>query len=145
MRTFLVLTALVACGGGSKPAVEVTPSQIAWGDIDFQMERPDEGYQPVQLTITNITERDIDVVIQDFDDLHLALNAPQLVSDDPPTLSTLSAGQAASIGVAVWDYEPGERDSEVSGSLRFAVDGAATTQIPWSFTPIRIIDTDTFQ
>ena len=43
--------------------------------------------------------------------------------------------------LSVCSYEPGERDTEVSGTIDLETDGVDTViQVPFTFTPIRNID-----
>jgi hypothetical protein len=142
----LVLGLLSACGGGSGNVATATPSQLDWGEIDFQQDMPDEGYDAVDFTVSNDGKADLDIVLRGFDTTRLRLGAPLLVRADPPTLPTLSPGQSMVMRLGVYAYADGDRDTLVSGSFELEAAGIKDpTSVPWSFTPIRIIDTDTFQ
>lgn len=136
MRAFLPLTALlVGCAGGDPGSLVATPADIAWGDVDFQEEMPDVGYQETEIVLRNDAEEQVlvDVVAFDFD--HLC--SPGLPSA-PFEVGTLTPGQQLSFFVAVCDYsrEGGERDSELSGTVVFESDIGGRAEVAWSFTPV---------
>ena len=138
----LLLGALVACGGAD---LSVSPVSLDFGEVDFQQTRPDAGFDPLPVTITNNGKDPVDLVIENFDSTHLLLGA-QLVVDDPPTLASLEEGQQAVLTVAVWDYDvaAGERDSLVKGSFDLNASNLKDPLVvSWSFTPIRNIGGDT--
>lgn len=135
----MILLALLACRG----EIEVTPTRIAWDEIDFMEPRPDLGYLPQQVTVENTGRRDLELVIAGFDADHLLLGA-HLVDEDPPTLPALAPGSAHVLTVAVWAYLDGERDTRVEGSFRVTADGLGEDGVvEWSFVPVRNIPVDT--
>jgi hypothetical protein len=135
MRTFLLLTGLVACGDKGADTLVADPTDIAWGDIDFQADMPDVGYQETEVVLRNDAEEQVLVDIVDFDFDHLC--SPGLPSA-PFEVGTLSPGQSLSFFVSVCDYsrEDGERDAEVGGTLTFETDLGGRADVTWSFTPV---------
>lgn len=100
--------------------------------VDFTDEVPDEGLSPIDLRITNAGGGDPTVTLEDFPfDLLCATG----FSGAPAELGPLAAGEELvfRVGVCAYDAEGG-RDTERTGTLTFAADGARAT-VPWSFTP----------
>lgn len=140
MDARILLLLLAGCGGSG---LSVEPTRLDWGEIDFQAVRPETGYAPLEVTITNTTKGPLDVTIQDLDTTRLFLGA-FLQSEDPPTLPSIGEGSYALITLGVWDYQDGERDTIVEGRFRIAAEGAGDPiEVPWSFKPVREIPVDT--
>ena len=71
-----IALALLGCGGAE---VMVTPTLIAWDEVDFQLKRPDGGYLPQQVTVRNDSKRALDLVTGEADLNFLLLSADMLV------------------------------------------------------------------
>lgn len=141
MRAALLLVPLAACG--PKGELTVTPTDIAWGEIDFQQELPATGYAPQNIALVNQGDDDLVVTVRAFDDERLLLGA-LLDAEDPPTLTPIPPLQTVVITVGVKAYLEGERDTLVEGSFEFASDDLKEpVPVTWSFTPIRVIGGDT--
>lgn len=137
MRGWSLALFLVACGGAE---VTVSPAQVNWGEVDFNRARPDGGYDEVVVTLTHESGGTVDLVLSGVDEDHIVVAGP-LQIEEPPTLMPLGPGDVLSLTVGVWDYAPGERASEVSGSFRLYSDGLdEDLVIPWSFIPVRSQD-----
>ena len=136
------LLLLSACSSGQ---LSVSPTNIAWGDVDFQQTLPTEGYDPQTITVVNEGSRDLDITVVGFDTDRLLLGA-LLVQEQPPVLGTLQPDQTVLLTASVVDYLDGERDTEVTGAFSLDADGLGEpVEITWSFTPIRNIIVDTGQ
>jgi hypothetical protein len=131
---------LLACGGDP---LEVLPSRLDFGEVDFQQEPGSEGLAPLDLTVAHVGRKPLDLRLLGFDAERFALGA-QLVAADPPTLPTLEPGQRVVIRVGVVGYVPGEWDTLVEGRFTLDADAlAAPVFVPWSYTPVRNFPADT--
>ena len=139
-----LLCVWIAAGCSKTPGeLTVSPTDIDWDVIDFQLDSPAEGYDAREILVTNIGERELAVTLSDFDSERLVLGA-LLDSEDPPVLPTMQPGDQQILTVGVGDYADGERDTTVTGSFTFtaeALDPGIT--LTWSFIPIRNIGGDT--
>jgi hypothetical protein len=132
---------LLGCSGDR---LFVAPTVLDWGEVDFHQEQPPEGYSAQTLLIRNERAGSVEVLLDDFDDLRLVLGAPNLTSDDPPRLPPLRSGDSHVLTVGVGGYEPGERDTLVSGAFTVTTDNQRhAVGVQWSFVPIRNIPVDT--
>jgi hypothetical protein len=125
---------LSACGGGG--VITVDPVRLTWGEVDFMEEMPAEGYSSTALTLSYEGDEEIELVLEELDFDHLC--APGFTGA-PASLGLLSGGQSFSLFIGVCDYieEEGERDTEVSGQVRFSAEGIDEIPVvPWSFTPV---------
>ncbi len=138
----LSLLALFACGEGD---LAVEPVSLAWGDVDFQTTACtdclcDEGCEPRELALTNAGDADIKVDLPLGVDTHLCpfgYDGAKALD-----LGTLEPDATFVLTLSVCAYEPGERDTQVSGTIDVETDGADTViQVPFTFTPIRNIST----
>ena len=116
---------------------------LEWASIDFHQELPDSGYDPLPITITNVSNNDIVITIRNLDEERLKLTG-FLDLSSPPTLPPMSPSSSASISLGVISYVPGELESTIEGAFTIDPgDGLESIDIPWSYTPIRNIPTDT--
>ena len=128
---------LFACGAAGE--LSVFPSSLDFGEVDFQLEMPEEGYGALTVALKNVGETDLDISVShvDFDRLCL-----QGFTAEPIDLGTLRPNQSYSIKVGVCDYsrETGERDNLVSDYISIDHNGAnSPSSIQWSFTPVENI------
>jgi len=135
MVRWLGLVSLCAC---SSTEISVDPMQIAWGQVDFNEARPDAGYSPINLEITNDGASEVEVVILGIDSDRLNLQG-RLDTNDPPTPPPIAEGATAILTVGVWGYEPGEWDTAVTGIFQVVADDVSV-DVAWSYTPIRSFD-----
>ena len=132
-------------GGGSGP-IEASPASLDFGSVDFQGPPincdPDEGgCAPTALDLTNLSGAAISLSApQGYDGEHLCLDGFE--PDGALSFGDLASGSTYRVTVSVCGYGAGERDTEVSGELRFAADGEAALSVPWSFTPVRALTGD---
>lgn len=135
MRSIWLLTlVLVGCGSGE---LTVTPEVLDFGEADFHQERPDEGYNAIEVVLRNDGSRPLDLSIRSFDNERLQLGAR---FEEEPFLPRIEPGEQHVITVGVWAYRPGEWDQRVEGSFRVHGDQLRDPiEVPWSFTPIRNI------
>ncbi len=135
---------LFACAEGD---LAIEPVSLDWGEIDFQDDGCrdclcEAGCAPMDLVLTNAGEADLEV------SLPAGMDADHLcpIGHDPSgpiELGVLESDASFILRIAVCGYLPGERDTEVSGTVDIENDGVDTViQVPWSFTPIRNIDTE---
>lgn len=134
----MLLLALLACT--PDPELSLDPSSLAFGEIDFGVEMPEEGYSPLPVSIQNIDKADhtLFVVADDVDHLCF-VGFPEAAA--PFELGTLPEGSAYTVQISVCDYDPGDRDSEYLTSVRFATEtDTDPVELSVSFTPIRTIE-----
>ena len=131
------MTALVllACASGS---LEITPNPVVWGEVDFHAgedcEPEDGGCDPLDVVLRNAGDGDLELAsTAGFDGDHVCVDGH--AADTALDLGTLPPAASVILTMSVCGYEPGERDSEVTGSITF--DGGES--LDWSFTPIRDI------
>lgn len=130
----------VSLGGCAPTAIEVNPTSLDFGEVDFQQDVPAGGFNPQAVTITNTGETVVAPSVTGFDDTRLVLNG-LFESTDPPTVFPLDPGASVTVQVAVVGYELGERDTTVNGQFRVSADGAESVDVQWSFVPVRRFDT----
>ena len=143
LRLVLTAGAVLAASGlsgcGSKATLPLSPAEIGWGEVDFQQDQPEGGYDPQQLLIENTGDAEIEVELLSFDFGHLCLPG---FDSAPASIGAVAAGESFSLFVGVCDYDPaaGERDTVVSGSIEVGVvDGEDVADAAWSFTPVENI------
>jgi hypothetical protein len=112
---------------------------LDWGEVDFQVEMPEEGYDPQVVTVTNSGTGGLDLTVV-YDEDHLCI---QGFESSPLTLPGLDEGSSYVLSVAVCGYQTGERDTEVTGQVRFRADGLYDEEVDWSFVPVRDLGVDT--
>lgn len=137
----MMLWMFVACA--QKIDLTVSPSSLDLGTVDFAVEMPTEGYNPLPVTITNNGKEDVELTVRDDDPDHLCLQG-YTTFEAPFLLGTVPEGQSFTFEIAACDYDAGERDSLVETAVVLATGGdPATVEIPVSFTPTRTIDDGT--
>ena len=118
------------------------PSNLTFGDVDFYQPMPDGGYSPLELSLTNTGEKEVDLEILTFDFERLCLEGYTSV---PVPLNSLSPSSNFILLVSVCGYieEAGERDDLLEGSIDIDYGGDELLSVPWSFTPVLNISNDT--
>ena len=127
----------IGCASGELTAF---PSQITWGDVDFQSSMPETGYDTKNIILTNTGTTNIELSLEVYDDVHICLDGLDASSQ---SLGSLEPEQSYSLLVGACGYQPdqGERDKEITGSITISHTGAnSPTEIAWSFTPVLIIE-----
>jgi hypothetical protein len=126
-------------GCGAKSTLSLSPAEIAWGEVDFQQDQPEGGYDPQQLLIENTGDAEVEVELVTFDFAHLCLPG---FDSAPATIGAVAAGESFSLFIGVCDYDPaaGERDTEISGTIAVGVvDSEDVAEATFSFTPVERI------
>ncbi len=137
----LALWTLIGCGEGD---LAIEPVSLSWGEVDFQTSACtdctcDEGCQPKDLVLTNAGDGDLKLDLPLGVDAHLCPFGYD--GAEALDLGTLEPDASFVLTLSVCSYEPGERDTEVSGTIDLETDGVDTViQVPFTFTPIRNID-----
>ena len=122
--------------------VTAFPSTLAFGDVDFHQPMPDGGYSPLELSLSNTGEKDVDLEIVSFDFERLCLEG---YTNVPVSLNSLSPSSNFILLVSVCDYieESGERDDLLEGTIDIDYGADKLLSVPWSFTPVLNITSDT--
>ena len=130
---------LAAC---SAPELHARPDDLDFGEVDFAQEMPSEGYELQDVTLQNKSDSTLSLYITNFDFEHLCL---QGFSEIPADLGSINPGSSYALYVSVCDYieENGERDDLIEGEITIEYNDKYTLQIPWSFTPVLNLSTDT--
>ena len=138
-RHALLGLALAGCAGAE---LELTPPTVDFGEVDFQETRPPDGYGAVAIAVSNSGGRTLDLTVMGLDPARLVLSGP--VAGDPPALEPLAPGEERLLTLGVWDYALGERDTEVSGALRFTAPQLRDpVPLSWRYVPVRGLGDDT--
>jgi len=134
---------LILLGCSPEFDILISPARLDLGVVDFAQEMPEEGYAPGSVSLINKGTGEPQLALLAYDDVHLCL--PGYTGLDlPATIGTLPEGATASLLVAACGYEPGERDSEVYGTVTVGTGGTpSTVEIPVVFTPTRTFGDDT--
>jgi hypothetical protein len=134
----VLLLWIAACA----PDVElsVTPASLDFGDVDFAVEMPEEGYDPLEVSVTNIDKDDHEVWIVADDPDHLCVQGfPDARA--PYLLGTVPDGASYDLSIAVCAYDPGDRDSEYAATVAFATEtDSEPVAVDVVFVPIRTIE-----
>lgn len=135
MRTSALLVlvpAAFACGG--EPVINFSPARLDFGTVDFAEEVPEGGFAPIALTVRNDGDRDLEWSLTTLDAQRLCIPG---IGEAPATLPTLTADAAQTYEIGVCGYVPeaGDRDTLVTGSVSFDIDGSSFS-VPWGFTPV---------
>lgn len=139
-----LLSPLVALLGCTPDPIEIaiSPTPVAFGEVDFAVEMPHEGYSPIPTSLTNNGTKDVLLALADWDVDYVCV---QGYSHDalPGTMATVAPGSTYVLNIAICGYLPGERDTEVSTSVTISTDTEpASFPIPVTFTPVQTF-TDT--
>lgn len=122
----------IGCGG----ELELSPTELNFGTVDFNQTKPGTGYNPIEWSFTNVGGVDLQPVIRDVDDDRLTV-AGRLEDEDPPWFE-LPEESVVVLTVGVNGYEAGEWDTEVSGVLTVTADGLKDDlEVPFTYTPTR--------
>lgn len=129
--------------GCSQGALEITPNPLSFGVIDFhngppaECDEDDGGCAPEDVILRNAGDAEMTITSSGYDGDYLCVNGHP--PDTELDLGVLPPGATLLLSASVCGYNPGDRDSEVSGEIRFSTDGADDPVLTWSFTPIRDI------
>ena len=120
---------LIAC---TTPEVTPFPSNLDFGEVDFQQVMPDDGYHAMELEITNTGEKDGSLEVIAFDFEHLCLQGYTAV---PAPLSSLSPNSKFALLISVCNYieEAGERDDLITGNIEIDYGGEIVLSLGASF------------
>jgi len=138
----LLSFALILCAGCSTGSVSISPNPLEFGEIDFNLEQPEAGYNVQEVFLLNDGEEDLDLTITNVDDTRVLLSG-QFLSEKPLKLMTIAPGQhhTLNLGVYGYDVEGGERDTLVEGTIFVnAPNLKESGRLNWSFTPVRVFD-----
>ena len=130
-------------GCGAPGALDMDPTLIDWGDIDFQDEacfdcECDDHCGPTDVTLRNAGEAPLNVWLPDgLDAERFCLKGFEDVSD-PIEIPTLDPGDSYLLELSICGYVPGEQTLLVQGEIIFHTDGdRAEAGLSWSYTPLR--------
>lgn len=141
MWSLVLIGSVIGCGGALE--LDMSPSSLDLGTIDFDEEMPEEGFNPQPVTVRNVSDVDTVLSVIDDDPDRLCVQGfpePQV----PYELGTLPAGASYTLQVAACGYLPGERDSSVVTGLTLGADGAAAPlDLSVTFVPTRTIEDGT--
>jgi len=132
MRTTIAILLLGACGSAD---LEVRPTTLDWGEVDFAQTRPEDGYDAREVTLRNVGSRPLDLELRNFDATRLVIGGR---FEERYRFPTLEPDQSFILTIGVYAYVPGEWTELVQGE--FQVRGAQLREpipVAWSFTPIR--------
>ena len=149
MKSLICMLSFFA-GCSSSGTLEVDPTELDWGVVDFHNEdcmdcSCSNGCGAKEVFLTNTGEAPLSVWMpQGFDNAHLCIDGyssqPQL------PLGELQPDEFYLLRISVCGYESGELNTPeetparpVIGQLHFTTDGEpSTAEIPYSFVPTRI-------
>lgn len=141
-RLLLLLPLLAGCGADPVDFT-ITPNPVAFGEVDFAAEMPEEGYAPIATTLANEGTYDVTLTLQAFDQDHLCVQGYP-ADALPGAMGLVAPGSSYVLNIAVCGYLPGERETEVSTSVTVGTDAEpATLTIPVTFTPIQTMGGET--
>jgi hypothetical protein len=131
------LTGLLSgCAAGDTADFSISPDPVEFGEVDFSVETPDEGYTPIAVTLYNNGVNDVTLGLADFNEDYLCVVG---YSHDalPGTMGVVAPASSYVLNFAVCGYLPGERDTEVSTAVTVSTDSTPSTlSIPVTFTPV---------
>lgn len=111
---------VLACA--TEPDLDWFPTSIDLGTVDFAQPMPDEGYEPVTVTITNVGEDEVVLTVAGYDDDHLCL--PGFPGARAPfELSRVPGGLYALLSVAACGQLAGDIDQTITSELRLTTTG----------------------
>lgn len=131
----------LGCSGGLD--LDMTPESLDLGTIDFAVEMPEEGYNPLPVTVRNLGKVDTVLSIVGDDPDHLCVQGfPDRVA--PYDLGSLPAGASYTFEVAACGALPGDMDTDVITGLVIGAEGApAPMELSVTFFSTRTIDDGT--
>jgi len=127
---------LAGCAAGDTADFSISPDPIEFGEVDFSVETPDEGYTPIAVTLYNNGVNDVTLGLADFNEDYLCVVG---YTHDalPGTMGVVAPASSYVLNVAVCGYLPGERDTEVSTAVTVSTDSTPSSlSIPVTFTPV---------
>ncbi len=131
----LALLALPACDTNTIDFA-IAPNPVAFGQVDFAVEMPTDGYAPIATSLTNNGTKTVTLTLEDWDSDYLCV---QGYSHDnlPGVMAPVDPGAAYVLNIAVCGYLPGERGTEVDTNVTIGTDSTPSTfPIPVTFTPL---------
>lgn len=144
MTHWLRCIGLVTVAACSTAELTISPNLVEFGEIDFNQDKPEAGYNVQEVFLQNTGEDDLELVIFGVDDTRVQLSG-QFSTDNPITLMAIGPGQyhTLTLGVIGYDVEAGERDTLVEGRISVDATNLKEPQVlTWSFTPIRVFDNE---
>ncbi len=121
----------------------VSPALLNLGVVDFAEEMPEEGYDPGQVSVTNVGKGEPQLALSGYDAEHICV-VGFTGRELPVTLGALPEGSTYLLNIAPCGYIAGERDTEVSTEVTLTTGGSpATVTIPVVFTPTLTIEVET--
>jgi len=149
MKAYWISLATLFVGCSSGGILEIDPTSLDWGEVDFHSEECmdcecAEGCGLTSLLLYNTGEEPLQIQMPNgFDDTHLCISGHD--SENNLDLGTLQPEEFFLLAVSVCGYEAGELNTAgedparpVTGTLRFSTDGEpATASVDFSFIPIR--------
>ncbi len=138
---------LGACASGSE-SFTISPEPVAFGEIDFAQRRPEEGFNPIAVTLTNTGESDVPLRLAAFDDSGICVEG---YSHDllPAVLGTVAPGSPFVLTLSICGCVQGgcEEGVEASTEVTISTDGSDFVQeypdgapgaftIPITYTPV---------
>jgi hypothetical protein len=147
-RGSVLVGLFLSSGCGGELLVAVEPSEVHFGDVDFRdwpTDMPTGGYDATAVTITNDGDEIIDITLvsADFDRLCLLGITEQML---PYAYPPLGPGRSLLVQVGVCAYlaEEGDRDMLIEGEVLLQSDQpVGQVSLPWSFTPVINLGSDT--
>lgn len=112
-----------------------SPATLAFGEVDFTGEVPDEGYATEVVSLSNDGRKTLPIALPEYDPDRLCL-AGFGTQAFPVALGDLDPGAAYTFTVGVCGYVSGEVDTEVTTELAVDSDDGTVT-LPITFTPVR--------
>ncbi|MFZ5481335.1 MAG: hypothetical protein ACOZNI_31535 [Myxococcota bacterium] len=129
---------LVGCG---EVELEFSPGTLAFGEIDFSAELPEEGYAPETVTITNTGEKAGTLWLPEYDTERLCLAGFDADREYPVELGLAEPGDAYVLDVAVCGFGSGELETEVRIGVDVLVDDDPEPfTLPVTYTPVLVAD-----
>ena len=131
------LTGLLGgCAAADMADFTISPDPVEFGDVDFSVETPEEGYAPIAVTMYNNGLSDVTLGLADFNPDYLCV-VGYSYDGLPGTMGVVAPASSYVLNLAVCGYLPGERDTEVSTSVTVSTDSTPSTlSIPVTFTPV---------
>lgn len=128
--------------GCSRGELTISPNPVEFGEIDFNQDKPDSGYNVQEIFLQNSGDEDLELVIFGVDDTRILLSG-QFSTENPRTLMSIGPGQyhTLNLGVIGYNVEAGERDTLVEGAISVDAPNLKEAQLlRWSFTPVRLFE-----